>query len=35
MDGMQFLSGIAFSLKFRLKRMEQEGFKDYQMPPVQ
>lgn len=35
MDGMQFLSWIAFSLKFRLKRMEQEGFKDYQMPPVQ
>jgi hypothetical protein len=35
MDGMQFLSWIAFSLKFRLKRMEQEWFKDYQMPPIQ
>lgn len=35
MDGMQFLSWIAFSLKFRLKRMEQEWFKDYQMPPAQ
>lgn len=35
MDGMQFLSWIAFSLKFRLKRMEQEWFNDYQMPPIQ
>jgi len=33
-DVHTFMCGLAFSMKFRLKRMEHEDFKDYHMPPI-